>query len=215
LNSNPGFTLQEQKMTEASHVSISALPAPLHWRGTPTQWALADIILTIRAGQQTDWFINPEGTANVLNAPALLMDIQHPCPLQAQVTVDSAATFDAGVLAVYQMDQVWAKICLELSPQGQLIIVSVVTKGTSDDCNSVPIVGNSIYLRIAKLEQGYAFHYSQDGLGWNLVRHFTLGGQREAEIGFLSQSPRGEGCTTSFGEITYVPKKLNDIRSGE
>jgi uncharacterized protein len=202
-------------MTDANHVSISGLPASLHWRGTPTQWALNDEVLTITAGQRTDWFIDPQGTANVLNAPALLMDIGQVCKLQALVTVDSAATFDAGVLVVYQADQQWAKLCFELSPQGQLMIVSVVTKGTSDDCNSVLVDGKSIFLRIAKLEQAYAFHYSLDGIGWNLVRYFTLGGEQKAEIGFLSQSPTGEGCTATFSEITYSPEKLKDIRSGE
>ena len=135
--------------------------------------------------------------------------------LKAYVTVDYSATYDAGVLVVSQADRVWAKICLELSPEGQLTIVSVVTKDTSDDCNSVPIVGKSVFLRLAKLERAYAFHYSLDGNRWNLVRHFTLGGLPEVEIGFLVQSPIGNGCSATFTKIAYVPQKLNDIRSGE
>jgi regulation of enolase protein 1 (concanavalin A-like superfamily) len=197
-------------------VSIASLPTPLHWRGAPQNWELdAHNVLLISAGQRTDWFIDPESGFTVSNAPALLLQVQAPCQLSALVTVDSAATFDAGVLAVYQADQQWAKLCFELSPQGQLTVVSVVTNGVSDDCNSVPIAGKSVHLRLAKLERAYAFHFSVNGREWNLVRYFSLGGSQEAEIGFLAQSPTGDGCIATFKEITYLPQKLGDIRSGE
>ena len=94
------------------------------------------------------------------------------------------------------------------------MVVSVVTKGTSDDCNSVPISEQSVYLRLSVLEKAYAFHYSLNGSIWNLVRYFTLGERKTIEIGFLSQSPTGEGCTSVFSEITLVPQALTDIRSG-
>jgi regulation of enolase protein 1 (concanavalin A-like superfamily) len=150
----------------------------------------------------------------VLNAPALIMPVQAPCMLKARVTSNAVATFDAAVVTVYQTDDQWAKLCFELSPQGQLMIVSVVTKGTSDDCNSIPITGQSVYLRLSVLEKAYAFHYSLDGNVWNMVRYFTLGERKKVEIGFLSQSPTGEGYTSIFSEITFLSEKLSDIRSG-
>ncbi len=203
-------------MSQANSVSISSLPAPLHWRGTPESWSLSDQnVLSITAGQRTDWFIDPGGTANVLNAPALLFNVQGPCQLKARVTANAAARFDAGVLVAYHSDTAWGKLCLEMNPQGQMTIVSVVTKGVSDDCNSLPISGHSIYLRLSKLERAYALHYSHDDMVWNLVRYFSLGDSANAEIGFIAQSPVGEGCSASFSQMTYLPNKLNDIRSGE
>lgn len=202
-------------MTQNS-VTIPALPAALRWRSAPEDWTFNDSILTIRAGQKTDWFLNPSGgSAPVMNAPALLMPVTAPAILQARVTVEAHATFDAGVLTAYGTDDVWGKLCFERSPQGQLMIVSVVTRGTSDDANSVPIEGNSIYLRLSILDSAYGFHYSHDGIAWHLVRHFGLGGQRDMQIGFLSQSPTGDGCTARFSEIAYQPRKLGDLRSGE
>jgi hypothetical protein len=38
-------------------------------------------------------------------------------------------------------DALWAKLCFELSPQHQPMIVSVVTWGTSGDCNAAPSTG--------------------------------------------------------------------------
>ena len=196
-------------------VTIPALPAPLHWRGTPQSWSLdGNGQLSITAGERTDWFLDPGGAVNVLNAPALLAPVQRPCMLKAFVHSASAATFDAGVLVVYQGDNQWAKLCLELSPQKQIMIVSVVTKGTSDDCNSLPLEAEAVHLRVSVLEKAFAFHYSTDGAVWNMVRYFTLGDSNTLEIGFLAQSPTGGGCTATFSEIDYVAELLADIRSG-
>ncbi len=202
-------------MTPHNPVSIPALPSPLRWRGVPVSWSLdADDALTLTAGARTDWFIDPAGAANLSSAPALLMPISQPGMLKAHITVEAASTFDAGVLVVFHADQVWAKLCLERSPQGQLMVVSVVTKGVSDDCNSLPITGSSIFYRIARLENSYAFHYSVDGALWHMVRHFTLGDLSGAQIGLLAQSPTGDGCRVHFQQIAYLHGKLADLRSG-
>ncbi|MCE7949065.1 MAG: DUF1349 domain-containing protein [Chloroflexi bacterium CFX4] len=201
-------------MTSQDFVTIATLPHPLRWHGNPQQWAFStDHTLSIRAAGRTDWFIDPEtGTASN-NAPALLMPVKAPCLLSALVEAEHAATFDAGVLFIHQTPQLWAKLCLERSPQGEVMIVSVVTNGLSDDCNAMVVPDGRIYLRIAKLERTYAFHYSHDGNRWLLIRHFRLGDSPEAEIGFLAQSPMGEGCTAHFRHITYRQEKLADIRS--
>ena len=44
----------------------------------------------------------------------------------------------------------WAKLSFELSPDKQPTMVTVVTRGLSDDCNSISISGNTVYLQIAK-----------------------------------------------------------------
>jgi regulation of enolase protein 1 (concanavalin A-like superfamily) len=196
--------------------AIPTLPNPLRWHNNPVQWSFntTDQTLSITAGKHTDWFLDPGGAVNIVNAPALLAPVHQPCMLQALVSSDASAMFDAGVLTVYQADDHWAKLCFERSPQGQLMVVSVVTRGTSDDCNSVPIDGHEVYLRVSVLEKAFAFHYSLDGKLWNLVRYFTLGERNSLEIGFLSQSPTGEGCAARFSEIEFTPQKLSDLRSG-
>jgi regulation of enolase protein 1 (concanavalin A-like superfamily) len=109
----------------------------------------------------------------------------------------------------------WAKLCFEYSPQGEPMIVSVVTNGVSDDCNSVPLARNDIYLRITRLGQALAFHYSEDGRYWRLVRYFTLRNTENLRAGFSSQSPTGQGCHAAFDQIAYRPAAVKDVRSGE
>ena len=137
------------------------------------------------------------------------------CLLSAKVTVGFNATFDAGVLFVYADDQRWAKLCFEYSPAGKPMIVSVVTRGISDDCNSLSIDNNSVYLRLYLQGDRMAFHYSEDGDYWNMVRHFTIGDLERVRIGFSVQAPTGKGCRAEFSEISYRAALLADIRNGE
>src|SRR5512145_1684770 len=114
-------------MTQTPPVTIPTIPGPLRWQNTPPQWEITgDNALTITAGPRTDWFIDPDTGAVTSSASALLTPVQQPGQLKALVSANHTATYDAGVLAVYHSNQVWAKLCLELSPQGQVMVVSVV-----------------------------------------------------------------------------------------
>ena len=196
-------------------INIPNLPRPLHWLNQPQAWDLSsDSQLSITASAKTDWFIDPQGAVKISNAPVLLFHTAEPCMLRAHVTVDHRATYDAGVLMIYEGPLYWAKLCLELSPQGRPTIVSVVTKEVSDDCNAFTVDG-PVYLRIATLEQTYAFHVSQDGIQWDLIRYFKLENNKQAHLGFLAQSPTGNKCTAVFEQIYFEQRLLPDIRSGE
>jgi hypothetical protein len=46
------------------------------------------------------------------------------------------------------------------------------------------------------------------------VRHFALEPGAEPRVGFLAQSPRGDGCSVRFEEISFRLRRLEDIRSG-
>jgi regulation of enolase protein 1 (concanavalin A-like superfamily) len=172
--------------------------------------------LTIQAGAVTDQFINPDGSQRNDDAPsALFPSTDREFTLSAHVRVTFAATFDAGTLQARVSDDVWAKLCFEYSPQHQPMIVSVVTRGLSDDCNSASIEGDSVFLRITRRNATFAFHYSLDGRFWYLVRYFTLGDAPCPLIGLSAQSPTGSGCAVVFSQIRYTPTAVANLRSGE
>lgn len=197
--------------------TLSAVPAPLAWRNLPEEWSSDHKAqLSIRAGKLTDLFIDPAGAVNIDNVPVALFSVPDAnFLLSAKVKVEFAATFDAGVLQLRVDAQRWAKLCFEFSPQVQPTIVSVVNRGVSDDCNSVAIAGNEVYLRIAHTHKATAFHYSLDDKFWHLVRYFSLGEMEAVQAGFSSQSPTGDGCIATLSEIRYVAGVLKDLRSGE
>ncbi len=197
--------------------TLPNIPATLQWRHQPVDWKLdAEHRLSIVAGEKTDWFIDPAGTYTVDNAPvALFTPPDANFLLSVKVSVEFASDFDAGALQLRARDDLWAKLCFEYSPQHQPMIVSVVTRGVSDDCNSAAIGGREVYLRVAHTPQTTAFHYSLEGGYWRLARYFTLGKLSNLQVGFSSQSPTGQRCTAVFSAISYRAGTLKDNRSGE
>ena len=196
---------------------LATIPGPLRWINGPKDWRLEqDGSLVIEAGRETDWFADPALDTIKDDAPAALFTTaDRDFTLSAKVTVEFASTFDAGVLQMRVSDTHSGKLCFEYSPQGKPMIVSVVTRGRSDDCNSAVIDGNEVYLRVARLGKTIAFHYSEDGRWWHMVRYFTLGPVADFQAGFSSQSPTGRDCQVVFSEVVYVARRLGDIRSGE
>ena len=196
--------------------TLASVPERLTWKNQPAHSTSDTQQLSITTGSQTDWFRDPAGKHVKDNAPIALFVPPHSTfSLQAKVTVEFAAMYDAGTLFVYVHDALWAKLCFEYSPQGQPMIVSVVTRGVSDDCNSVSVGDRSAYLRIYRQSDVLAFHYSLDGHYWHFVRHFSLGILEQAPVGFSTQSPTGQGCRAIFSEIRYRPGALSDLRNGE
>lgn len=195
-------------------VNHPAIPAPMTWDVPAARFERrGDDAMQVVAPAESDLFRDPEGAKVVGNAPKLMFPAQGPCLLSAHVRVGFRAPFDAGGLVAYRDERTWAKLCLERAPD-RPTVVSVVTRGTSDDCSSWIVEEDGVWLRLALREKEIAFHASADGTAWSLVRHFALGEGPQLRIGFLVQSPVGEGCEVSFRGVRYRPELLEDIRGG-
>ena len=200
---------------------LSALPMELSWRVPPLSCRSDDsACLTVVTAGGTDLFCDPGGGEPALSAPRLLGsppdgDFQ----LAARVTVGFAGTFDAGVLLVWVDERTWAKLCFERSPQGPAMVVSVVTRGVSDDANGFTVPGSGaadgrLWLRVSRHSPAWAFHASTDGRYWRLVRYFSLPEGAPVLVGFEAQSPMGGGCEVTFDQIRFTPHRLADLRDG-
>lgn len=171
------------------------------------------LVLTAAAG--VDWSNDPTGGPQQHQAAALGLEPTGDLTLSARVRVDAPrSTFDAGALCVWIDQDHWAKLCFERSPQGDVMVVSVVTDGFSDDCNSTVVTGGEVFLRLSRVGAAWAFHSSLDGTTWDFVRVFRIGSTERATVGFLSQAPMGETCVSRFDQITYREETLGDLRDG-
>jgi len=195
--------------------TVPGVPASFHWLGTPVAANLDEGTVSICAGARTDWFVDPGSGQATLNAPALVGSLAGDFTLSARVETGFRSTFDAGALVVWQGDWTWAKLAFEFSPRGEPMVVSVVTRGESDDCNSMVIGSRSVWLRVARIGAAHAFHASLDGHDWQFVRQFRLAAAGDCEVGFEAQSPLGEGCQATFSEIEHSAQTLADLRSGD
>ncbi len=124
--------------------------------------------------------------------------------------------YDAGVLLLHARERHWAKLCLEYSPQLRPTAVTVVTRGLSDDCNSFEVDSSTLWLRITRTGGAWAFHASADGTWWRLLRYFALSGDAAelVRVGFMTQSPAGEGCSATFDHITFRAGAPANLRDG-
>ena len=111
-------------------LQLDSIPAALHWDVPAAGHMLhADGSLQMTAPPRTDLFVDPRGMVDMTNSTRLLFQPDEHFTLSAHARGDLTATYDAAVLMLYVDDRHWAKLCLELSPQGQPMIVSVVAVG--------------------------------------------------------------------------------------
>jgi regulation of enolase protein 1 (concanavalin A-like superfamily) len=191
-------------------------PGPTEWIHSPASAEVRDGVLTIAAGPATNWFVSPADGEATHNAPILLLQADHEFILTARVGADLASKWDAGMLMVYLSDSQWAKLAFEKSAYLEPTIVTVVTRGASDDCNSSTVAGKSVWLRVAGIGQAVAFYSSHDGKQWRLVRTFTFGASAQRlRVGFGAQSPVGPGAAASFSNISYTAARVKDVFRGE
>lgn len=110
-------------------------------------------------------------------------------------------------------------MCFEYSPEQIPEIVSVVTRGVSDDANGAVVSkGKSVYLRLSRFGTPavYASHWSLDGKVWIMNRHFVLDAPANTPfyIGFDAQAPTSESNTAVFSDIVFSQTTLVDLRDG-
>ena len=177
--------------------------------------------LEVTALAHSDMYINPAGNdsldaQSLMNATTLLgLPPKGDFQFTAKITVDFKSQYDAGVLLIWSDENYWAKFCFEYSPDSNPMVVSVVTLNVSDDANSFTVLGNSIWYRVSRQGHIYALHAASDGKVWQLIRVFTLGKEsKNHKVGFLAQSPTGEGCKILFEEMNFSQKRLIELRDG-
>ncbi|KAA9154130.1 DUF1349 domain-containing protein [Microbacterium lushaniae] len=171
----------------------------------------------VTAAPRSDFFVDPAGTGVPVHNALTLLGAAPDGDFQfsARVTVDFAATYDAGVLMMWHGEANWAKLCFEYSPDGEAMIVSVVNRGVSDDANAFVVDGRAAWLRVSRIGRAFAYHASLDGDRWQLVRHFALASTAAPlRVGFEAQSPVGDGCDVTFSDIRFTATSLGDLRDG-
>ncbi len=189
------------------------IPPKFSWMNQPPQWNFSKEGLVVQAAPQTDFFRDPAGIGAKGSAHFLYTLQEGDFTLAAHVKAEMIDDYDAGCLMVMIDDEHWAKLCYEYSYKKPMI-VSVVTQGVSDDCNSLAVPDTGVHLRITHFDDCFAFHYSLDGKWWEMVRYFRLPSSGPIKIGVVAQSPTGDGCKVEFGHLHFSPDPIREIRAG-
>lgn len=180
-----------------------------------------DGVLIVYAPAQTDYFNSPVKENGffpnpVANASLYYTELTGDFVFKTKVSLEFKNFYDAAALLVYENENVWAKLALENSdlPCRKPAVVSVVTNRISDDCNGPVMDGNTVWFQISRVDDCFAFHYSVDGVEYNMVRVFTLPVGQTVKVGFEAQAPMGEGGDRYYSEISIENKRVENIRAG-
>jgi len=131
------------------------------------------------------------------------------------VTIRSelASTFDAAGFFLRCGTDWYLKFEAERAPTGELLIVSVLTTGFSDDCNG-PEVSGPVTLRANRIGNTVSMHLKLEDSSWRLIRYCRLPSPGALELGFTVQSPLGGGVYATFSDGHISENVPQDIRSG-
>jgi regulation of enolase protein 1 (concanavalin A-like superfamily) len=145
---------------------------------------------------------------------AIVTSNADPVTVSCHVAADLRETFDAAGLLVHYDDEHWVKLALELSPAGEPTVVTVRTATVSDDCNHRVAAGGGCWFRASVDERSVAFHVSEDGATWQLVRYCAPPLAVAPAVGLLVQSPTGAGTSGSFDTLVVEPGSVLELRDG-
>lgn len=200
-------------------VNLPALSFPLDWEDgvEPPSWKVTETGLEATAAPGTDWYVYaPAPAAHAPTSAARLLGVppEGDWQFSARITVDFNGKYDAGTLFLLADESHWSKLCFEYSPDEQGMVVSVVTRGVSDDANAWNVEDDTGWMRVSRVGEGFAFHASNDGERWEFVRCFGFGIDAPIKAGFGVQAPEGQGCKVQFTDIAFKQETLADLRNG-
>lgn len=170
--------------------------------------------IKLQAPARTDYFVNPLNDEANTSAPFLYQEVSGDFVFKAKVQHDFVSMYDACALMALDNEKLWAKGCFEQSDVGTHAVVSVMTNQKSDDANSVTLEGNEVWLQLARKGNMFAVQYSFDGINFQMARLTYLPMSKTIKVGFVAQSPLGEGGMRYFKHIQLEMKTLDDIRNG-
>ena len=173
--------------------------------------------VTLSSPAERDNFRDPDGKLSNNTAPMLLskVDNSKPFTFTAKVTPTFQATYDAGALYIWVRDDLWLKMAMERDERARTRLVSVRTTGTSDDNNHDVVTAKSVYMKISSDTKTVGFYYSLNNDEWQLIRLFKNEYPQTIWLGVSSQSPVGDGNSSTFENIALTQKSIADFRLGK
>jgi regulation of enolase protein 1 (concanavalin A-like superfamily) len=187
----------------------------LTWNAHPSEAREENGKLLLTALAETDIFVSPETGEEVMNAPYYSAPVTGDFTLRVQASRSFVSTFDACAVLMLEDDTHWGKLCFEFTDLGHRAIVTVVTNGRSDDANGVIIDGDTVWLQFSRKGSLFAMHYSLDGEDFLMARIFTLPCGETVRLGFVAQSPTGNGGVCGYDKICFENKSPEDMRKGQ
>lgn len=211
----------EQKSTEykgqniLSEITKDKL-GDLQWENEPAEYTIEKAELIVKAPKDSDFFINPEDLSVAASAPVLYKEISGDFVATTWVSPDMTSVWNAaGLLLMIDSDH-WIKLVFENSDATGPGIVTVTTRGVSDDANGVRLNNRAkIGLKMVRKGNNYAMYWAEEGKGYKMARLSAMPASDAVKIGLEAQCPAGEEAIHKFHYFSIESKTVKDLRKGE
>ena len=188
----------------------------LQWLNQPADFNLDQGKLTIAAPKGSDFFINPEDLSATNSAPVLYQVISGDFVASTSVSPDLSSVWNAAGLMLIIDDSNWIKLVFEVSDATGPSIVSVTTRGISDDANGVRLTSHAkIWLKLVRKGNNFAMLWSENGKSYKMARLSAMPPTERVKIGLEAQCPVGEKALHKFHHFSIESKSVKDLRKGE
>ena len=186
----------------------------LNWMNRPQSFVVEDNTLKITVDEGTDFFNNPEDNSIVGSAPYLYDEVEGDFIVKALVQPDFSSQWNAVAVMLHIDSLNWIKFAFENSDATGPSIVSVVTKGHSDDANGVILDEEPmIWLAMVRKHNIYSMHWSLDGENFKMARLTSMVDQNAVKIGIEAQSPVGKSAVHQVHYLEIVEKTVENLRN--
>ncbi len=215
---------QSDTSSDTSEANANILPSnftadyldSLEWRTPPKSATVKDGILTVTVDKNTDFFNNPEDGTRSSTAPLLYEAIEGDFVAKALVRPDFTDVWNAVSLMVYIDSLHWIKFAFENSDATGPSIVTVVTKGVSDDANGAILSDQKeIWLKLIRKNNNYSMLWSLDDKAYKMARLTAMPAVDTVKVGVEVQCPVGESATHELLYYHSERKTVQDLRKGE
>ena len=203
-----------KSMRVENHIPKDSL-AGFSWMNRPKNFSVNNNIVYVTSEPKTDFFIDPESGKATATAPLLYKDIKDDFVATALVKPDLTETWNAGALMVYIDGANWIKFAFERSDATGKSIVSVVTKGVSDDANGATLAGSdSVWLRIIRKGDVYSLLWSEDGSHYSMARLTKMPASPSVKVGVEVQSPLENSAQHEIHLFNIEHRTVDNLRTG-
>lgn len=186
----------------------------LTWDPVPVAWEPLLGGIRVITPARADYFRDPSGVHVNDNAPFLWQMVSGDFVARSLVRPTFASTYDSGVIMARFDEKNWAKVCFEKTDFDTTAVVSVVTRGLSDDANGVNVTVPEVWLQMARSGNVFALHYSLDGSQFRMARLFHLDVPAAIKVGIVAQCPVGPGTTIDFMHLSIEQRTPQNLRAG-
>lgn len=205
-----------QENSESIFNITREMVSEMNWMNQPQSFGVQNNSLKITVNKGTDFFNSPEDSTVVGSAPYLYKEVEGDFVAKALVEPDFSAQWNAVAVMLHLDSLNWIKLAFENSDATGPGIVSVVTKGTSDDANGAILnAEGKVWLALVRKGNIYSMHWSVDGEKFRMARLTSMVDQNAVKIGIEAQSPVGDSAMHQVHHFEIQGRTVNDLRNLE